>query len=221
MQFKNLVDAVENKYNQLLTILVVMYLVSPFVIDSKIPNLIIFLVFLGSINLVIYQIQHSKRLLRWNLGLNIVALVFRSFNDLGFSSGDFNIFCSTFSTLIFLFSLSFSLYLILREMFIIYSSVTADTIKGGICAYFLLGFFWAYLYNIVYLSDANSFSSAVTKINMNSCLLYFSFTTLTTTGYGDILPVTPIARVLSNFEGIVGILYPTVSIARLVGLYKS
>jgi hypothetical protein len=78
MRFKNLVDAVENKYNQLLTILVVMYLVSPFVIDSKIPNLIIFLVFLGSINLVIYQIQHSKRILRGNLGLYLVALVLMS-----------------------------------------------------------------------------------------------------------------------------------------------
>jgi hypothetical protein len=221
MRFKNLIDAVENKYNQLLTILVALYLVYPFTIEGKFFNLIVFSTFVGSLNIVMYQIQHSKHIFRLNLGLSLVAVILRSFNYLGFLSGGFQIFCIILSTLILLFFLMSSLYLILLEVVVTSSTVTADTIKGAISSYFLLGLFWTYLYYIIYLIDANSFNSMVTQINLSSSLLYFSFTTLTTTGYGDILPANPMARVAANLESIVGVLYPTVAIARLVGLYKS
>src|SRR5438093_184387 len=49
-------------------------------------------------------------------------------------------------------------------------------------------------------------------------LVYFSFVTLTTTGYGDFTPVNPVARALSNLESLVGQLYPVVLIARLVAM---
>jgi voltage-gated potassium channel Kch len=49
-------------------------------------------------------------------------------------------------------------------------------------------------------------------------MLYFSYTTLTTTGYGDIVPVSPLARSLANLESIVGQLYLATAIARLVTL---
>lgn len=48
--------------------------------------------------------------------------------------------------------------------------------------------------------------------------IYFSFVTLTSIGYGDILPVHPIARSLSNVETIIGQLYPATLLARLVSL---
>ena len=51
-----------------------------------------------------------------------------------------------------------------------------------------------------------------------SNLIYFSFVTLTTTGYGDIFPVHPIARSLCNLESIFGQLYPATLLARLVTL---
>jgi hypothetical protein len=49
-------------------------------------------------------------------------------------------------------------------------------------------------------------------------LLYFSLTTLTTTGYGDIVPVDPIARSLANLEGVLGLFYLAITVARLVTL---
>jgi voltage-gated potassium channel Kch len=49
-------------------------------------------------------------------------------------------------------------------------------------------------------------------------LTYFSFITLTTTGYGDITPVYPVARLLTMFEALVGQLYPAITLARLVSL---
>jgi hypothetical protein len=52
-------------------------------------------------------------------------------------------------------------------------------------------------------------------------LLYFSFTTLTTLGYGDIVPVSPSARLLTSFEAVAGQLYVAIFIARLVSLHAS
>jgi hypothetical protein len=49
-------------------------------------------------------------------------------------------------------------------------------------------------------------------------LIYFSFATLTTVGYGDILPAHPLARSLGSLEAIVGLLYPATLLARLVTL---
>jgi hypothetical protein len=49
-------------------------------------------------------------------------------------------------------------------------------------------------------------------------MLYFSLTTLTTTGFGDITPVHPFARSLANLEAIIGQLYPATILARLVTL---
>jgi hypothetical protein len=49
-------------------------------------------------------------------------------------------------------------------------------------------------------------------------MLYFSFSTLTTVGYGDIVPVNPLARGLANLEAVIGQLYLVTTIARLVTL---
>jgi len=51
--------------------------------------------------------------------------------------------------------------------------------------------------------------------------LYFSFTTLTTLGYGDILPVRPLARAFTSLQAVMGVLYTTVVVAWLVGLFLS
>jgi hypothetical protein len=51
-------------------------------------------------------------------------------------------------------------------------------------------------------------------------LIYYSLTTLTTTGYGDILPVSPWARSLANAEMVIGVLYLAILMARLVSLYS-
>ena len=65
--------------------------------------------------------------------------------------------------------------------------------------------------------DVNAFSYSGETIEQPFDLLYFSFTTLTTVGYGDILPVSSIAKVFANLEGMLGVLFPAVFIAKLVG----
>jgi hypothetical protein len=52
-------------------------------------------------------------------------------------------------------------------------------------------------------------------------MIHFSIATLTSTGYGDITPVAPFARSMSQLEQLVGVFYIAVLISRLVGLYPS
>src|SRR5215472_4495679 len=106
-------------------------------------------------------------------------------------------------------------------------AVTADTIAGAICFYLLLGVIWALIYALVELAHPGSFldggrpvSSAGHRTLVPE-LLYLSLVTLSTLGYGDILPVTPPARMLAALEAIIGPLYLAVLIARLVGLAAS
>lgn len=109
-----------------------------------------------------------------------------------------------------------------------YETVTADTIVGAICAYLLLGVTWASAYSMVVLlsPDAFSVSTALaanarwgqTTAPMMPLLQYYSFVTLSTMGFGDITPVTPVARLVSVLEGLTGQMYLAVVIARMVGM---
>ncbi len=96
--------------------------------------------------------------------------------------------------------------------------VNRSVIHGGICLYLLLGILWFFVYNIIILFDANAFS--IPDNLTEGSLFYFSFTTLTTLGYGDILPKNAFAMTLTNAEALVGQIYPAVVIAKLVSLYE-
>jgi hypothetical protein len=219
MRLRDLIRAVENKYNRFLTILVFIYLSSPFLLDWSIGSFIVASIFLGAITLVAYQIQHSRKTLRLYIGLVFLSLLLQALSYLPSTSLNFDRLFETLSKIIFLAFLGLSIYLIVRELTIA-EQVTADIIKGGICVYFLFGFSWAILYDIVYSFDINSFNAATTPLT-RADLTHFSFTTLTTVGYGDISPASEIARVLANLEGMVGVMYPTIFIARLVSLHSN
>ena len=100
--------------------------------------------------------------------------------------------------------------------------VTGHRIRGAIVVYLLLGGIWALLYQVVALAIPQAFrlpeGQAGDPDALQRLLTYFSFITLTTTGYGDITPVNPVARLLTMFEALVGQLYPAIILARLVSL---
>ncbi len=101
------------------------------------------------------------------------------------------------------------------------TTVTADTIQGGIAVYFLSGLLWAFFYETLLLfnPDAILFSDHV--LGKFSDLIYFSFVTITTLGYGDITPVSRMAKNLAVLEAVWGQTYLAVLVARLVGLHLS
>ena len=100
--------------------------------------------------------------------------------------------------------------------------VTSHRIAGAIVVYLLLGALWALLYQVVALTMPQAFhlpeSLGGDPDALQRQLTYFSFITLTTTGYGDIAPVHPVARTLTMLEALVGQLYLAITLARLVSL---
>lgn len=99
--------------------------------------------------------------------------------------------------------------------------VNLDVIKGAICIYFMLGILWFSLYYTIFLFDENAFSFPDTSLNrIRSQLFYFSFTTLTTLGYGDITPFNAFAMMLANGEALMGQLFPAIFLAKLVSSYQ-
>jgi len=99
--------------------------------------------------------------------------------------------------------------------------VTAYRIQGAIVVYLLLGFAWASAYELVHgvLGGGFLFPPSVPEGRGTTYgLVYFSFITLTTTGYGDVTPIHPVTRSLAIAEALTGQLYLAILIARLVSL---
>jgi len=101
--------------------------------------------------------------------------------------------------------------------------VTVSKIKGAIGVYILIGFSWSFIYQLIDLQIAGAFNippfaAASGDVRHSTDLTYFSFTTLTTLGYGDITPTHSLSRMFAILEGLIGQLYPATLLARLVSL---
>jgi hypothetical protein len=101
------------------------------------------------------------------------------------------------------------------------NEVTIDLIMAAACAYILLGMAWGYAYYFLEIFHPDSFNVAENPVDELWDFFYYSFVTLTTVGYGDILALTRSARGLSILEAIIGQLYLAIMISRLVGLHAS
>jgi len=104
--------------------------------------------------------------------------------------------------------------------------ITMEVLCTAVANYLMLGLLWAFGYTLVAGVNPDAFvvTYGVTSVGhlmrgVNS--FYFSFATLCTIGYGDIVPVSGVARMLAILEAVVGMFYMTMLIARLVALYSS
>jgi hypothetical protein len=103
-------------------------------------------------------------------------------------------------------------------------SVNTEVLCASIAAYLMLGLLWTVAYWLVdqltpgaFAFNTNEGTQSIRGFNA----FYFSFVTLSTVGYGDITPVSKVARMLAAMEAMTGLLYVAVLIARLVALYSS
>jgi hypothetical protein len=101
------------------------------------------------------------------------------------------------------------------------SRISADEVIGTINLYLILGFIWAYAFAFFELHDPHSFNLIVQHGHPSVELIYFSFVTLTTLGYGDITPLTPTVRMLAVIEAIVGQFYVAIVVTYLLSLLIS
>jgi hypothetical protein len=124
--------------------------------------------------------------------------------------------------------LCFVSWLILRDVFN-EPSRTWDNINGALSVYLLTGFVFANLYLAIYLANPESFNmkrpetpaADPTTDIFRTDFIYYSFVTLSTLGYGDISPTTPMARTLSWLEAVSGQLYLAVLVARLIAVQQT
>lgn len=128
------------------------------------------------------------------------------------------------------FSATFLAYTILLILRFLFSSerVTYNTLCAALCAYLLIAVFWANVFSFTAIVEPGSFRFGLVEEDASGTMrfggahsiypIYYSFVTLTTLGYGDIVPTSAAARMLAAMEAVMGQLYLAVLVARLVGL---
>ena len=113
------------------------------------------------------------------------------------------------------------LIVVIIQFILSQDEITRDLIAGAAIVYLSIAAMWSFAYTLIEMMHPGSFAipgqSAGSKVND----MYYSLVTITTLGYGDIIPVTSVAKVCSTLEAVIGQLYLVITIAWLVGMHVS
>ena len=114
----------------------------------------------------------------------------------------------------------FAAYATFRSLGVVLRSrrVTGDVLAGALAAYIMAGLSFAIVFGVIEAGAPGAFRLASGQTAFAD-LVYFSFVTLLTVGYGDVTPALPLARALALFEGLFGVVYTTMVMAALVAAY--
>jgi hypothetical protein len=204
---------------QLLIALALFFIWAPFVEEIEGGELIVSALFSLVLLAGVVAVADSKRVLVIAIVLAIPAIAGRWMNHFRPDLVPPHVFL-TAGLILIAFVVANLLRFVLRA-----PSVNADVLCASISAYLMLGLMWTLAYWLVdQLTPGGAFSfntNAGTRSINGFTGFYFSFITLSTVGYGDITPVSRIARWLAAMEAMTGLLYVAVLIARLVALYSS
>ncbi|MEM6447575.1 MAG: ion channel [Cyanobacteria bacterium P01_D01_bin.123] len=212
-------DSKPEKYLQLLVVLVGVFLIAPF-FSSGVGNVLNGLLLLSTIIAVIKSLNLPRSIVAIYTAIACMAYGLDLVSSMGWTP-ELNRELALLTQALFALYLGGAAFWIGRDI-AGSREVTSDTVRGGISVYLLIGFVWSLFYGIAETLDANAFSQRlITDSTSFLKALHFSFTTLTTLGYGDIVPVSDLALVLTNLEAIAGQMYSTIFIAILVGSYLS
>jgi len=206
----------KNRFNHLLIIVLGLFITSPFLQtkDATTFSPIAPLIYTIAVVAILRTLYASNREFYFFSGLKIGAFLldilvyYELIHVLGEQIHMFDLIVRISLFVLFI-------YHIIKELFMT-EKVSADTIKGGICVYIFIGILWGQLYKLTYDIDPSSFSI---PFGEHWGFFHFSFNTLTTVGYGVITPVSSFAMMLTNLEGLVGLLFLVLFLARLVGLH--
>ena len=114
-------------------------------------------------------------------------------------------------------------FIIASKQVLFVGDVDANKIIGSLTLYILLGLIWAVIYLLILAMDPQAFSG-IEVANWQqgfSRVAYYSFVTLTTLGYGDILPTNHIAEFFVYMEAIVGVFYMAIIVSSLLSLHMT
>ena len=207
----------QNQYTHLLLSLILLIFSSAFV-EEKAGSILLVLILWGAIILVIRTFKLTKIGRFFFNFISTLAFILLITDPINLTL-NVDDYWSIAGYLIYSIFIGMSIFLIIKKI-LLDKNVSADTLLGGVCIYLLIGILWFLFYKIIHIIDSDAFTESIEK-EVDTQLVYFSFTTLTTLGYGDISPVHDFARLLTNLEAIIGQMFPAIFIARLVSLYTA
>lgn len=217
--FFRFVHAMSGYFTQLLVSLILLFISRPYnrgAIYTAIWEFFLILVFFSAI----FNCDHPKKIKIIAICLAIPALLFEWLN-LFFPTTLFTLFFLIFM-IIFVVVTTTSIV----QKVVINARVRMETLRGVVCAYFMLAFGFAFTFFFLELIHPESFhfsylDPSITKQHLFlSEMLYFSFVTLLCIGYGDIIAVKDVAQTVVILEGIIGQFYIAILVSRLVAVYS-
>ncbi len=206
-------------YNLLLFFIILLFIFRPYNRSDIYTASWIFLL-AGTILASIFNCHHH-RYVKWAAVILAIPTVAFSWLNL-MHPHEFEFIGNTVCTILFMTLCATS---ILYDV-VLRAHVTLETLRGVICAYFMVAFVFAYLYYMIEYLNPGTFQFAQKEVSLFSYtyyiseMLYFSFVTLLTIGYGDIVAVQNVGQTATVLEGIIGQFYVAMLVARLVSVYS-
>jgi len=211
-------------YTGMLFSIVLLMIVSPR-LDRSFAGLIALDLLFGCVVLMGFALvlRETRKILL--SALVIVIILIAELSNLGGASGVKLVMASAIELLFLGYISMVILSRVLRA-----KRINVHEICGALCVYLMMGLMWTLIYFMIEFTWPGSYSSLPhcgvtdtidfdTVMNIFSSLLYFSYITMTSVGYGDCVPLTIMSRGFSNLEAVMGQLYIAIIVSRLVGLY--
>jgi len=209
-------DAIKGRAVYVLIMIVLLNMLYPITSGGSIAALIIYeILFAGLFAVGIMITSDSRAHIAWSVSIAVIWFVSAVIYAL-----DPGNFWKTQITFIILLVFHVNIIWVLMRFIFSAEKVTADVIYAACAVYFLLSFIFVPIYGILETAIPGSYVDNTLGGPVQwQQFVYYSLITLSTAGYGDILPTTMWARMLSGIEVTIGVLYVAILVARLVSLY--
>jgi Ion channel len=198
----------------LVLILLVLDYVAVSAITSNAWGRVVIVVLLGATLLFALRTAHAHRIWQLLAALYLLAsTIITIVSIVAPSATDFSTQTSLVGGLLLLIT-----PVAISRRIIAHRFISTETVLGAICVYLLIGFSFSFIYSAVaYVSGTPFFAGQAQATSSN--YLFFSYTTLTTVGYGDLVPAGSVGQTFAMLEALFGQIYLVIVVARLVSLW--
>jgi hypothetical protein len=189
--------------------LVLLIILLPFLEDSILGSIVLLILFAVILLFGIYAVSYDIRYVATSLMLTVPTFIV-IWTETFQSTPELLVARFALSTITLFFILITILYHVLSV-----EKVTINEIYGAISVYILIAITFSQIYSLIYILNPTSLHFTYGQFSF-SAILYFSFVTLTSVGFGDIIAVTAVARAVVTVELVSGVIFVAVLIARLI-----
>ena len=208
---------VHDKYNHLLIGMIVLFLIAPLYLQTGLKFPLVMFLFFTIVQLALRAAVTDKKKLKYYTILTLTGLICTLVSKYGPSEPKISTSFYTVGRGIYSSFLVIAIRIFLGKLFNA-CVITSDRVKGSICVYFLLGVLGSFLYEIIYCFDNTAFQTdQITPMTF----FYYSYSVLTTLGFGDITPLNYMAISITCLQVIAGQMYLVIFVAGLIGIYIS